>query len=92
VVVVIGVVLLAAVVINGSLPYWIVPSFLVGWLAGQHVSSPRTSALSRRWVVVATVWATALASALPLATIPAVVALTAVGAYILLHQSLGSSE
>jgi hypothetical protein len=92
VVVVIGVVLLAAVVINWSLPYWVVPAFLVGWLAGQHVSSPRTSAFSRRWVVVATVWATALASALPLATIPAVVTLTAVGAYILLHRSLGSSE
>ena len=43
---------------------------------------------SKQVVVLATVWATAIATALPLAVVPAVVTLAGVGVFILVHHDI----
>jgi hypothetical protein len=92
VVLAIGLAFLVVVVLTRSLPYGLVPPLVVGWLAGQHVSSPAASGLSKRVVVLVTVWATGLAATLPIAAIPGVVTLAAVGVYILFHQIVTSHK
>lgn len=81
-------VLALAVILTRAVPYWIILPFTVGWLASRYVSSPAASERSKQVVVLVTVWATAMASALPLAVIPAVVALSGVGVFILVHHDI----
>jgi hypothetical protein len=84
----IGGILLGVAALTRSMPYGLIPFLVVGWLASQHASSPAASERSKRVVVLVTVWATALASTLPVGVIPGVVILVGVGAYILLHRDV----
>jgi hypothetical protein len=83
-----GFVICVAMIFTRSVPYGIILPCSVGWLVSQYVSAPAASGRSKQVVVLVTVWATVLASALPLATIPAVLALVGVGAYILVHHDV----
>lgn len=88
------VVLAAAAVIFGAaiftrtIPYWVVLSFVVGWLVSEYVSAPTASERCKRIVVLVTVWATATASTLPVAVVPAILALVGVGVYVILHREV----
>jgi hypothetical protein len=88
IVLVAGGVIVAAALFTRTIPYWLVLPLAVGWLAAQHAGSPATSERSKQGVVLATVWATAAASAWPLVHTPALLVLVGVGVYVLLHHDV----
>lgn len=75
-----------------EVPYWIILPVVVGWLAVRHARSPTTSHRSKRVVTGLTAGAVVLLVAWSAAVVPVSLLLAGVGAYMLLHREMTSSE